>query len=82
MMAVKLAQKSTENFQYHEHDNGLKYERHDYFSPEKDPELSPQSYLIKQLAKVVNPLHFHMQNQFQVFIKVLGNLENTQLTRM
>jgi len=72
MMAVKLAQKSTENFQYHEHDNGLKYERHDYFSPEKDPELSPQSYLIKQLAKVVNPLHFHMQNQFQVFIEGSG----------
>jgi len=70
---VKLALKDGESFKYHEHSNGLKYLRHDYFAPEVDPEFSPQSYLIKQLPKVVNPLHFHEQNQFQVFIEGQGS---------
>jgi len=70
---VKLALKSTEDFTYHEHDNGLKYFRHDYFEKHDNLELCPQSYLIKQLPKVTNPLHFHTQNQFQVFIEGSGS---------
>lgn len=70
---VKVSLKQTENFKYHEHANGLKYFRHDYFAPEPDLEFSPQSYLIQQLPQVVNPLHFHMQNQFQVFVEGSGS---------
>ena len=70
---VKVSLKETENFKYHEHSNGLKYFRHDYFAPEPDLEYSAQSYLIQQLPDVVNPLHFHTQNQFQVFIEGNGS---------
>ena len=70
---VKLALKTGENFKYHEHDNGLKYYRHDYFEKHENLELSPQSYLIKQLPNITNPLHFHTQNQFQVFIEGSGH---------
>ena len=72
-MVVKLALKQTEHFKYHEHTNGLKYFRHDYFASEPDSEYSPQSYLIQQLPGVINPLHFHQQNQFQVFIEGSGS---------
>jgi hypothetical protein len=70
---VKLALKAGEDFKYHEHDNGLKYYRHDYFEKHENLELSPQSYLIKQLPNITNPLHFHTQNQFQVFIAGSGH---------
>lgn len=70
---VKLALKAGEDFKYHEHDNGLKYYRHDYFEKHENLELSPQSYLIKQLPNITNPLHFHTQNQFQVFIEGSGH---------
>jgi len=71
--ALKFALKENEQFTYHEHDNGLKYYRHDYFDKHDDLENCPQSYLIKQLPLVTNPLHFHTQNQFQVFIEGTGS---------
>jgi hypothetical protein len=71
--SVLLGLKAGEDFTYHEHENGLKYHRHDYFDIHDDLEACPQSYLIKQLPNITNPLHFHMQNQFQVFIVGSGS---------
>ena len=68
---VKIANQK-ETFNLHEHDNGLKYYRYDYFKNEEDINLSPQSYLIKQLPNITNPTHFHIQNQFQVFVHGSG----------
>jgi hypothetical protein len=68
-----LGLKAGEDFKYHEHDNGLKYERYDYFDIHDDLEACPQSYLIRQLPNITNPLHFHTQNQFQVFIEGSGS---------
>lgn len=70
--SVLYALKETEKFVYHEHDNGLQYYRHDYFVKHDDLERCPQSYLIKQLPNITNPMHFHTQNQFQVFISGSG----------
>jgi hypothetical protein len=70
---VLLGLKVGEDFTYHEHDNGLKYYRYDYFDIHDDLEACPQSYLIKQLPNITNPLHFHAQNQFQVFIEGSGS---------
>ena len=71
--SVLLGLKAGEELKYHEHDNGLKYYRHDYFDIHDDLENCPQSYLIKQLPNITNPLHFHTQNQFQVFIEGSGS---------
>jgi len=71
--SVLFGLKASEDFKYHEHDNGLKYERYDYFDVHDDLEACPQSYLIKQLPNITNPLHFHTQNQFQVFIEGTGS---------
>ncbi len=71
--SVLYGLKAGENFKYHEHDNGLKYYRYDYFEIHDDIDACPQSYLIKQLPNITNPLHFHTQNQFQVFIEGSGN---------
>ena len=71
--SVLLGLKAGEDFKYHEHDNGLKYYRYDYFDIHDDLEACPQSYLIKQLPNITNPLHFHSQNQFQVFIEGSGS---------
>ncbi len=68
---VKIANQE-EALSYHENPNGLKYYRQDYFEREADDSQSPQSYLIKQLPNITNPLHFHVQNQFQVFIEGSG----------
>jgi hypothetical protein len=70
---VLLGLKVGEQLKYHEHDNGLKYYRYDYFDIHDDLENCPQSYLIKQLPNITNPLHFHAQNQFQVFIEGSGS---------
>jgi hypothetical protein len=69
---VKIANQK-EIFDLHEHSNGLKYYRYDYFKKEEDINLSPQSYLIKQLPNITNPTHFHIQNQFQVFVGGSGS---------
>jgi len=71
--SVLMGLKASEDFKYHEHDNGLKYERYDYFDIHDDLESCPQSYLIRQLPNITNPLHFHTQNQFQVFIEGSGS---------
>ena len=68
---IKIANQE-EALSYHEQPNGLKYYRQDYFEREIDDSRSPQSYLIKQLPNITNPLHFHVQNQFQVFIEGSG----------
>lgn len=68
---VKIASKE-ELLTFHEHSNGLKYYRQDYFEREEGLIDSPQSYLIKQLPNITNPTHFHTQNQFQVFIEGTG----------
>jgi hypothetical protein len=68
---IKIANQE-EALSYHEQPNGLKYYRQDYFEKEIDDSQSPQSYLIKQLPNITNPLHFHVQNQFQVFIEGSG----------
>jgi hypothetical protein len=68
---IKIANQE-EALSYHEQPNGLKYYRQDYFEKEIDDSRSPQSYLIKQLPNITNPLHFHVQNQFQVFIEGSG----------
>ena len=70
---LKFARKNHEQLIYHEHDNGLKYFRHDYFELHDDLQHCPQSYLIQQLPNITNPLHFHTQNQFQVFIEGSGH---------
>jgi len=69
---VKIANQE-ESLNFHEQPNGLKYFRQDYFQPELGFVDSPQSYLIKQLPNITNPTHFHVQNQFQVFIEGAGS---------
>jgi len=54
--------------------NGMKYWRGDFINTPSDLPFSPQSYLVEQLPTIVNPTHFHIQNQFQVFIAGSGSI--------
>ncbi|MFM8546076.1 MAG: hypothetical protein ACKODB_00385 [Betaproteobacteria bacterium] len=54
--------------------NGTRYFRNDFFvSPEGDV-CSPQCYLVEQSADSINPTHFHIQNQFQLFTRGAGTI--------
>lgn len=54
--------------------NGMQYFRNDFFvSPDGDV-CSPQCYLVEQAADSVNPTHFHIQNQFQLFTRGSGTI--------
>ena len=54
--------------------NGTRYWRNDYFTTPSDEAYSPQAYLVEQFPGSVNPTHFHVQNQFQVFTRGSGTI--------
>ena len=59
---------------YWELPNGLHYWRGEYIETPKDPECAPQVFLVQQLPNRTNPLHFHTQNQFQLFTDGSGSI--------
>jgi hypothetical protein len=54
--------------------NGTHYFRNDFFVSPDSQECSPQCYLVEQSAGSVNPTHFHIQNQFQLFTRGSGTI--------
>lgn len=54
--------------------NGTRYFRNDFFVSPEGVDCSPQCYLVEQSADSVNPTHFHIQNQFQLFTRGSGTI--------
>ncbi len=60
--------------------NGTKYFRNDFFVSSDGDVCSPQCYLVEQSAGSVNPTHFHVQNQFQLFTRGAGTIGRSPKT--
>lgn len=54
--------------------NGMQYWRNDFFKSSEEDVCTPQCYLIEQFPGGVNPTHFHVQNQFQLFTRGEGTI--------
>ena len=54
--------------------NGMQYWRNDFFKSSDDDVCTPQCYLVEQFPDSVNPTHFHVQNQFQLFTRGEGTI--------
>ena len=54
--------------------NGAQYWRNDFFQSSDDDVCAPQCYLVEQFPDSVNPTHFHVQNQFQLFTRGQGTI--------
>ncbi|MFM7568938.1 MAG: hypothetical protein ACKO8O_09580 [Betaproteobacteria bacterium] len=54
--------------------NGTQYWRNDFFRSSDDEVCTPQCYLVEQFPDTVNPTHFHVQNQFQLFTRGAGTI--------
>jgi hypothetical protein len=53
---------------------GITYHKSEWMETGDDPRLSPTVSLIEQHAGTVLPAHFHVQNQFQVFVDGGGTI--------
>jgi hypothetical protein len=69
-----------ENRKYYTRDNGMVYWRGDFFETPQQGSCTPQAYLVEQPAHIVNPTHFHVQNQFQLFTEGEGTFGRKQVT--
>jgi len=74
MLMLGTTSTQLKNRHFNELYNGMKYWRGDFINTPSDQPFSPQSYLVEQLPTIVNPTHFHIQNQFQVFTAGSGNI--------
>lgn len=54
--------------------NGMQYWRNDFFKSSDEDVCTPQCYLVEQFPGGVNPTHFHVQNQFQLFTRGEGTI--------
>jgi hypothetical protein len=54
--------------------NGMQYWRNDFFATPDAGECTPQCYLIEQFPGALNPTHFHVTNQFQLFTRGQGTI--------
>ena len=67
----EFAQSARKKRQLH---NGMQYWRNDFFKSSDDDVCTPQCYLVEQFPGAVNPTHFHVQNQFQLFTRGEGTI--------
>jgi len=67
----EFAQSARKKGQLH---NGMQYWRNDFFKSSDDDVCTPQCYLVEQFPGAVNPTHFHVQNQFQLFTRGEGTI--------
>ena len=74
MLLIGTCETQLQNRHFNELYNGMKYWRGDYINTPTGQPFAPQSYLVEQLAGIVNPTHFHIQNQFQVFTAGSGHI--------
>ena len=74
MIVLGKREKEINTRVYWELPNGLHYWRGEYIETPKDPDCAPQVFLVQQLPNRTNPLHFHTQNQFQLFTDGSGSI--------
>ena len=74
MLWVGKTQTQLNNRKYYTRDNGMVYWRGDFFDTPEQGDYTPQAYLVEQPPHIVNPTHFHVQNQFQLFTEGEGSL--------
>ncbi|GAA0333771.1 hypothetical protein GCM10009087_50040 [Sphingomonas oligophenolica] len=53
---------------------GFSYFKSQWMATSEDPALSPTVFLIEQLENTVLAAHFHLQNQFQLFVEGTGKI--------
>ena len=80
MILVGKTQTQQNNRKYYTRDNGMVYWRGDFFDTPEQGACTPQAYLVEQPPQIVNPTHFHAQNQFQLFTDGEGSLGRQQVT--
>ena len=80
MIIFGTQQTADSNRAFFQRENGHAYWRSDYFESPNGAICSPQAYLIEQPATIVNPTHFHIQNQFQLFTSGEGLIGRNQVT--
>ena len=80
MIIFGTQQTADSNRAFFQRDNGHAYWRSDYFESPNGAICSPQAYLIEQPATIVNPTHFHIQNQFQLFTSGEGLIGRNQVS--
>lgn len=54
--------------------SGFAYYKSQWMTTSEDPKLSPTVFLIEQLENTVLAAHFHLQNQFQLFVEGTGKI--------
>ncbi len=67
----EFAQAKRKHGQLH---NGMQYWRNDFFLSSDEESCTPQCYLVEQFPGTLNPTHFHVQNQFQLFTRGSGTI--------
>ena len=80
MILIGKTKTQQKNRKYYTRDNGMVYWRGDFFDTPEQGNWTPQAYLVEQPPQIVNPTHFHVQNQFQLFTEGEGLFGRKQIS--